>query len=312
MSNFGLNSARSMVGQALNDKFSPGKIDKYEALDIKEAATGNGTEPSTSAKAFLADQVQAGRVEAGEAIAVLDGIFTAPTQSFSQKIAQLSDGALHAISQGSDFTWSGKLENAVEIAGLAEEHLKAIKSSAGNSEQLKNTIDATLNGAKHLKDPSEKVDVYKKALSDIKIHHVNVHRQGQNNDGDMRKLAADAIRNIHVNVRSLGGQMSASGQISSLHRGLGDVYSVSFGMLAKIRDTATNDFTQTQASNALNAAQRASGSSYNAASNIILQTLQDISGGKSTSPVSSVAGDILVETTVETTVTTNIQQQNKK
>jgi len=307
MSNFGLNSARDMVGQALNDKFSPGKIDKYEAIDIKEAATGNGAEPSASAKAFLADQIQAGRVESGEARAVLDGIFTAPTQSFNEKISQLSNNALEAIRQGSDINFWGTLENASEIAGLAEEHLNAIKSSAGNSEQLKSSIDATLSGAKRLSDPAEKVDIYSKALRDISTHHIHAHRQSQNNDGDMRKLAADAIRNIHVNVRSLGGGISANGQIASLYKGRDDVYVGSYNMLHKIKDTTTNDFIKNQASNALNAAARARQSSYNAASNILLQTLNDISGGR-TNPPAATGSDIIVETTVETTVTTNVQQ----
>lgn len=307
MSNFGLNSARNMVSQALNDKFSPGKIDKYEAIDIKEAATGNGSEPTASAKAFIADQIQTGRVEAGEAIAVLDGVFSTPTQSFDEKIAQLSGNALDAIAQGSDRSfWTHSLDNASEIAGLAEEHLNAIKDAAGNSEQLKNSIDATLKGAQRLKSPSEKVDVYTKALADIRSHHLEIHRKSQNNDGDIRKLAADAVRNIHVNVRSLSGSISANGQIASLYSGRDGVYSGAFGMLQNIRDTSTNNFIVNQADSALNAAYRARSNSYNAASNILLQTLMDISGGR-TNP--SAGGDITVETTVETTVTTNVQQK---
>lgn len=56
-----LNITRNMVANALSDKFSPQKVDKFEAIEIKEKLTKNGGQVSEASRAFLADQVNAGR-----------------------------------------------------------------------------------------------------------------------------------------------------------------------------------------------------------------------------------------------------------
>lgn len=306
MGNFGLNAARDMVSKALTDPYSPGKVDKFEALDIKEKMTAKGAEPSESAKAFLADQVQAGRFDAGGA-AVIQDLFAQPTQSFDNKVFQQAEVAINALHKAVDFGFFGGVqydntvsgsENAADVAGMAEKYLQKLNELTGEGSNLRSIISATLDGGKLIKDPEKRLNSYLKALSDIKAKH-------NNNDQDMKRLASDAIQNIHTAVRSLGGQIGSNGSIHNLSRQ--SIYTGAYHQLENIKNRASNDFIVNQARNGLSAASSATNSSYQSATNIILETLRNISGGSApaAAPPQAPSGTDL---TVETTVTTKIRQ----
>jgi len=306
MGNFGLNAARDMVSRALSDPYSPGKVDKFEAIDIKEKMTAKGGEASESAKAFLADQVQAGNFDAGGA-AVMQDLFSAPTQSFDNKVFQQTDVAINALHKAVDFGFVGGVnhdntvngsENAGDVAGMAEKYLQKLNELAGESSNLRSIITATLDGGKLIKDPEKRLNSYLKALSDIKAKH-------NNNDQDMRRLASDAIQNIHTAVRSQGGQIMSNGSIHNLSRE--SIYHGAYRQLESINSKASDVFIRNQAQNGLSAASSAARGSYQSAANIILETLRNIAGGSAqiqAQPQPTKGGDL----TVETTVTTKIKQ----
>jgi hypothetical protein len=246
MGNFGLNAARDMVSRALSDPYSPGKVDKFEAIDIKEKMTAKGGEASESAKAFLADQVQAGNFDAGGA-AVMQDLFSAPTQSFDNKVFQQTDVAINALHKAVDFGFVGGVnhdntvngsENAGDVAGMAEKYLQKLNELAGESSNLRSIITATLDGGKLIKDPEKRLNSYLKALSDIKAKH-------NNNDQDMKRLASDAIQNIHTAVRSQGGQIMSNGSIHNLSRE--SIYHGAYRQLESINSKASDVFIRNQA-----------------------------------------------------------------
>jgi len=294
-----------MVSRSLNDPYSPGKVDKFEAIEIKEKLTGKGADVSEAAKAFIADQVQAGKFDAGGA-AVMQDLFSQPTQSYHEKVTQQADVAIKSLHQALDFGFIGGVnndgsvtgsENAGDVAGMAEKYLSKLNELAGESSNLRNIVTATLDGGKLIKDPEKRLNSYLKTLNLIKTTH-------KNNDRDMKHLASDAIQNVHTAVRSLGGQIMSNGSINNLSRE--GIYSGAYNQLNNIENKASNEFIRNQAANGLTAARNATNSSYQSATNIILETLRNIAGGTQVhaSPKAPGGGDL----TVETTVTTKIKQ----
>lgn len=88
-----LNQVRSMISQALNDQYSPKKIDKYEALEIRQKLQDSGALNNEAVKAYLQDQIQAGHVEKGNAQAIFEGMFSpaqAPAKAPDQPAAEVA------------------------------------------------------------------------------------------------------------------------------------------------------------------------------------------------------------------------------
>lgn len=310
MGDMSLNAARQMVTTALNDPYSPGKVDKFEAIEMKEKLTKDGAQPNSAAKAFLADQVQAGRFDQGAA-AVMQELFSRnDEQSFEQKVVQQADVAIKAVHESLDFGFIGHVnsdntvtgsENADDAAKMAEKFLGELKKLSNESTNLNKIVSATLEGGKMIQDPEKRLNSYLKTLSQIKADFTN-------NDKDIKRLAHDAIQNIHTAVQSRGGSINPDGTIANYSNS--SIYSGAYDQLSHIRNSSGNEFIRNQAINGLNAAYSATGTSYQAATNIILQTLKNIAGEsvapkqhqQQPAPKAEPKGDITVETTVKTTI----------
>ena len=68
------NAAKKMVNDSLHDKVSPGKIDKYEALEIKKKLTEEGNLLDQPVEMLLEDHIKSGKVEKGSALTTIQGL----------------------------------------------------------------------------------------------------------------------------------------------------------------------------------------------------------------------------------------------
>ena len=73
-----LSQVRSMIGQYIKDGESPGKVDKYEELELKDKLTSKGEALAPAVKEYLKDQIKTEKFEKGKALTELEGLVNEP------------------------------------------------------------------------------------------------------------------------------------------------------------------------------------------------------------------------------------------
>ncbi|PKL76055.1 MAG: hypothetical protein CVV27_12230 [Candidatus Melainabacteria bacterium HGW-Melainabacteria-1] len=275
MGNMSLNTVRQMVSSALNDSFSPGKVDKYEVIDIQAKLTDKGAEPDQAVRAFLTDQIALGKFEQGAAALLQDFFNQNKQQSFGHKVEQQANLALNTLHKAVDFGWVGKIrddqtvlgsENAEDVAKMAEHHLIGLQKLGHESGSLARVLTATLAAGKAIQDPEKRLNSYLTALVQIRAEFADNH--------ESRVLARDAIQTIHSAVRTSGSTLLADGRVQG-HVPQA-VYLVARSHLEQISRVSHSDIISHQALSGLTASREAVPTSYQAATNVILQTLVNI------------------------------------
>ena len=73
-----LGQVRNLVNSYLKEPNSPGKVDKYETLELKEKLTAKGEVLTPAVKEFIKDQIASGKFEKGSAVTSLEGLVNTP------------------------------------------------------------------------------------------------------------------------------------------------------------------------------------------------------------------------------------------